>query len=96
MTRETVYYLERLQKTTAERNILTLDPGGGTLDDPFLIMEERIFYAEATVNDTHLGGENFDLGLERKNKKDLTSISHALRRLPTASLIMPRSGGGQL
>ncbi|KAF9645109.1 hypothetical protein BDM02DRAFT_709630 [Thelephora ganbajun] len=40
------------KETTGERNILIFDLSGGTLDDPFLTVEERIFYARATANDT--------------------------------------------
>ncbi|CAI0559934.1 unnamed protein product, partial [Linum tenue] len=51
-----------------------------------------IFEVKATVNDTHLGGEDFDNRLvshlvaefKRKNKKYISTNTRALRRLRTA------------
>jgi len=80
------------KKTVGERNILIFDLGGGTFNVSLLTIEEGIFEVKATTSDTHLGGEDFDNTLvnhfvqefKRKNKKDLSSNPHALRRLRTA------------
>ncbi|KAJ7357936.1 heat shock protein 70 family [Mycena albidolilacea] len=74
------------------RDLLIFDLGGGTFDVSLLTIEEGIFEVKATAGDTHLGGEDFDNRLvnhftqefKRKNKKDLSSNLHALRRLRTA------------
>ncbi|KAF9646523.1 hypothetical protein BDM02DRAFT_3188737 [Thelephora ganbajun] len=92
MMRETVYYFERLpyhqrshycshylrsrQKTTGECNTLIFDPGGGTLDNPFLTTEERIFYAKAITNDTWV-------------VRTLTSSSDARMRRTLPPSLMP-------
>merc|ERR1712216_979747 len=78
--------------STAERNVLIFDLGGGTFDVSLLTIEEGIFEVKSTAGDTHLGGEDFDNRLvnhfqqefKRKFKKDITSNPRALRRLRTA------------
>ncbi|KAJ7916116.1 70 kDa heat shock protein 1 [Mycena leptocephala] len=80
------------KKVAGERNVLIFDLGGGTFDVSLLSIEEGVFEVKATAGDTHLGGEDFDNRLvnhfaqefKRKNKKDLSSNLHALRRLRTA------------
>merc|ERR1712093_39680 len=75
-----------------ERNALIFDLGGGTFDVSLLNVEEGIFEVKATAGDTHLGGEDFDNRMvdhfvqefKRKNKKDISQNSRALRRLRTA------------
>ena len=78
--------------STAEKNVLIFDLGGGTFDVSLLTIEEGIFEVKATAGDTHLGGEDFDTRLsnhfaaefKRKHKKDISGNSRALRRLRTA------------
>jgi heat shock protein 1/8 len=73
-------------------NVLIFDLGGGTFDVSLLNIEGGIFEVKATAGDTHLGGEDFDARLvrhfmdefKRKNKKDISGNSRALRRLRTA------------
>jgi heat shock protein 1/8 len=80
------------KKSTAERNILIFDCGGGTFDVSILNIEDTIFEVRATAGDTHLGGEDFDTLLveyfadefKKKSKVDLTGNKKALRRLRTA------------
>ena len=80
------------KKSTAERNILIFDCGGGTFDVSILNIEDSIFEVRATAGDTHLGGEDFDTLLvehfadefKKKNKIDLAGNKKALRRLRTA------------
>jgi L1 cell adhesion molecule like protein len=80
------------KKSTAERNILIFDCGGGTFDVSILNIEDTIFEVRATAGDTHLGGEDFDTLLvehfadefKKKTKMDLTGNKKALRRLRTA------------
>ena len=75
-----------------EKNILIFDLGGGTFDVSLLNIDGGVFEVKATAGDTHLGGEDFDNRLvnlcvedfKRKNKKDLTTNSKAVRRLRTA------------
>lgn len=76
-----------------ERNVLIFDLGGGTFDVSVLaVCEGSLFEVLSTAGDTHLGGEDFDTRLvmyfaeefKRKQKKDLTGNSRALRRLRTA------------
>ena len=79
-------------KETKEKNILIFDLGGGTFDVSLLTIEDGIFEVKATAGNTHLGGEDFDSRLvahfveefKRKNKKDMSENSRALRRLRTA------------
>merc|ERR1711967_29820 len=85
------YGLDKKNSSTAEKNVLIFDLGGGTFDVSLLTIEEGIFEVKATAGDTHLGGEDFDTRLsnhfaaefKRKHKKDLTSNARALRRLRT-------------
>lgn len=80
------------KKSTAERNILIFDCGGGTFDVSVLNIEDTIFEVRATAGDTHLGGEDFDTLLveyfadefKKKTKVDLAGNKKALRRLRTA------------
>ena len=86
------YGLDKKSTSTAERNVLIFDLGGGTFDVSLLTIEEGIFEVKSTAGDTHLGGEDFDNRLvnhfqqefKRKFKKDITSNPRALRRLRTA------------
>ena len=48
------------KQSSAERNVLIFDLGGGTFDVSLLTIEEGIFEVKATAGDTHLGGEDFD------------------------------------
>ena len=48
------------KKSSAERNVLVFDLGGGTFDVSLLTIEEGVFEVKATAGDTHLGGEDFD------------------------------------
>merc|ERR1719450_309857 len=67
------------KQSTAERNVLIFDLGGGTFDVSLLTIEECIFEVKATAGDTHLGGEDFDnrtvnhfvQEFKRKHKKDI-------------------------
>ena len=69
------YGLDR--QSSAEKNVLIFDLGGGTFDVSLLTIEEGIFEVKATAGDTHLGGEDFDNRLvthftqefKRKHKK---------------------------
>jgi L1 cell adhesion molecule like protein len=80
------------EQAKGERNALIFDVGGGTFDVSLLTIEEGIFEVKATAGDTHLGGEDFDNRMvdhfvqefKRKNKKDISENSRALRRLRTA------------
>jgi heat shock protein 1/8 len=80
------------KKSTAERNVLIFDCGGGTFDVSILNIEDTIFEVRATAGDTHLGGEDFDTLLvehfadefKKKTKVDLSGNKKALRRLRTA------------
>ena len=84
------YGLDKM--TSAEKNVLIFDLGGGTFDVSLLSIEEGVFEVKATAGDTHLGGEDFDNRLvdaacrefKRKHKKDLTGNARAMRRLRTA------------
>nr|AHF52926.1 heat shock protein 70 [Colaphellus bowringi] len=76
-----------------EKNVLIFDLGGGTFDVSILTIDEgSLFEVKSTAGDTHLGGEDFDNRLvnhfveefKRKNKKDLSQNTRALRRLRTA------------
>ncbi|KAF9067295.1 heat shock protein 70 family [Rhodocollybia butyracea] len=84
------YGLER--NLTGEHNVLIFDLGGGTFDVSLLTIEDGAFEVKATAGDAHLGGEDFDTCLvdyfiqefKRKNKKDMSLHSRAVRRLRTA------------
>ena len=78
---------------TGEKNVLIFDLGGGTFDVSVLTVDEgSMFEVKSTAGDTHLGGEDFDNRLvshfvqefKRKQGKDISSNSRALRRLRTA------------
>merc|ERR1712216_640183 len=78
--------------SSAERNVLIFDLGGGTFDVSLLTIDDGIFEVKATAGDTHLGGEYFDNRMvnhfvqefKRKHKKDFTANPRAMRRLRTA------------
>lgn len=80
------------KKTTKEINVLIFDLGGGTFDISLLNIEEGIFEVKSTNGNCHLGGEDFDTRMvehfvqefKRKQKKDISKNSRALRRLRTA------------
>lgn len=80
------------KRTTHEKNVLIFDLGGGTFDVSVLVIDNGVFEVKSTAGDTHLGGEDFDNRLvthfvqefQRKNKKDITQNTRALRRLRTA------------
>ena len=86
------YGLDKKFTSTAERNVLIFDLGGGNCDASLISIDEGIFEVKSTAGDTHLGGEDFDNRLvnhfqqefKRKFKKDITSNPRALRRLRTA------------
>jgi heat shock protein 1/8 len=79
------------KKSSAERNVLIFDLGGGTFDVSLLTIEEGIFEVKATSGHTHLGGEDFDQRLvhyctsdfTKKTKITLDENPRALRRLRT-------------
>ena len=76
-----------------DKNVLTLDLGGGTFDMSVLnIAAGSVFNVISTARHTHLGSEDFVNRLvdyfvadfKRKFKKDISRIQPALRRLRTA------------
>merc|ERR1712194_278566 len=77
--------------SSAERNVLIFDLGGGTFDVSLLTIEEGIFEVKATAGDTHLGGEDFDNRMvdfflqdfKRRHRKDMSENDRAKRRLRT-------------
>ena len=79
------------QKETA-KNILVFDLGGGTFDVTILTISDGVFEVQATLGDTHLGGEDFDnrivdffvKQIKEKNNKDISGNPRSLRRLRTA------------
>eukprot|EP01025_Chloroclados_australasicus_P019554 TRINITY_DN2067_c0_g1_i5.p1 TRINITY_DN2067_c0_g1~~TRINITY_DN2067_c0_g1_i5.p1 ORF type:complete len:653 (-),score=128.21 TRINITY_DN2067_c0_g1_i5:408-2366(-) len=86
------YGLDKKSESSAERNVLIFDLGGGTFDVSLLTIDEGIFEVKATAGDTHLGGEDFDNRMvnffvqefKRKYKKDISDNPRSLRRLRTA------------
>merc|ERR1712063_71898 len=80
------------KQSSAERNVLIFDLGGGTFDVSLLTIEEGIFEVKATAGDTHLGGEDFDNRMvdyflqdfKRRHRKDITTNPRSLRRLRTS------------
>ncbi|KAM7278053.1 hypothetical protein ACFE04_005187 [Oxalis oulophora] len=86
------YGLDKVGSTSLEKNVLTFDLGGGTLDVSILTMEFGVFEVRATAGNLHLGGEDFDNRLlkyfakefKRKHKMDITGNPRALRRLKIA------------
>lgn len=79
------------KKSTAEKNVLIFDLGGGTFDVSLLTIEEGIFEVKATNGHTHLGGEDFDNRLvefcmaefKKKTGIDISKNQRASRRLRT-------------
>ncbi|KAG9397648.1 Heat shock protein 70 family [Carpediemonas membranifera] len=79
------------KQSTAEKNVLIFDLGGGICDVSLLIIVEGIFEVKATAGDTHLGGEDFDNRMvnhfvtefERKHKMDISGNARAMHRLRT-------------
>ena len=79
------------KKSSAEKNVLIFDLGGGTFDVSLLTIEEGIFEVKATNGHTHLGGEDFDNRLvefciaefKKKTGIDITNNPRATRRLRT-------------
>ena len=77
---------------TGERNVLTVDAGGGTYDVSLITIDDGLFEVKATAGNTHLGGEDFDNRMvahfveefKRKNKIDVTNNKRAIHRLKTA------------
>jgi len=83
------YGLDR--QSSAEKNILIFDLGGGTFDVSLLAIEEGIFEVKATNGHTHLGGEDFDekilnfliADIKKKLGVDISNNKRAIRRLRT-------------
>jgi L1 cell adhesion molecule like protein len=83
------YGLDR--QSSAEKNILIFDLGGGTFDVSLLAIEEGIFEVKATNGHTHLGGEDFDekilmylvADIKKKLGVDIMNNKRAIRRLRT-------------
>ncbi|KAI4346721.1 hypothetical protein L6164_007593 [Bauhinia variegata] len=87
------YGLEKkVNSSTSARNVFVFDLGGGTFDVSLLTINGDRFEVKATNGDTHLGGEDFDSTMvnyfvrefKRRNKKDISRNSRALRKLRTA------------
>lgn len=84
------YGLDR--QSSAEKNVLIFDLGGGTFDVSLLNITGGVFAVKATAGDTHLGGEDFDNNLlehfkkefQRKTGHDISDDARALRRLRSA------------
>ena len=78
--------------TKDERNVLIYDAGGGTMDVSLLNIDDGVFEVLATSGDCHLGGEDIDNRMvkhfinefKRKQKKDLSNNSRAVKRLKVA------------
>lgn len=78
-------------KSSAERNILVFDLGGGTFDTSILTLDSGVFEVKATCGDTHLGGEDFDNRMveyfstkfKQETGKDLRENPRSLKRLKT-------------
>jgi len=81
-----------LDQTTAQ-TVVVYDLGGGTFDVSVLRIESGVFSVKATLGDTHLGGEDFDLRLVEKLAEefkqttdiDLRRDRLALQRLKEAA-----------
>ncbi len=79
------------KKSSAERNVLIFDLGGGTFDVSLLTIEDGIFEVKATNGHTHLGGEDFDNVLvdfcmsafKKQTGIDIKGNPRSLRRLRT-------------
>ncbi|CAL1704195.1 unnamed protein product [Somion occarium] len=84
------YGLDR--QTSAEKNVLIFDLGGGTFDVSLLNITGGVFAVKATAGDTHLGGEDFDNNLlehfkkefQKKTGLDISEDARAIRRLRSA------------
>ncbi|VFQ89028.1 unnamed protein product [Cuscuta campestris] len=78
--------------SSASKNILVFDLGGGTFDVSIVTMEKDMFEVKAVKGDTHLGGGDFNNRMvrhfvaefERKHKKDISVNPRALGRLRAA------------
>ncbi|VFQ89027.1 unnamed protein product [Cuscuta campestris] len=78
--------------SSASKNILVFDLGGGTFDVSIVTMEKDMFEVKAVKGDTHLGGGDFNNRMvshfvaefERKHKKDISANPRALGRLRAA------------
>jgi molecular chaperone DnaK len=76
-----------------EQTIAVFDLGGGTFDISILDIGDGVFEVKATNGDTHLGGEDFDLGLidhladefKKEQGIDLRGDTMALQRLKEAA-----------
>ena len=86
------YGLDNCKSSSGEKHVLVFDCGGGTHDISLLSIEDGVFEVKATSGDSHLGGEDIDRNIveyciqefKKKNRKDLSSNSRAIRRLYTA------------
>lgn len=86
------YGLDNCKSSSGEKHVLVFDCGGGTHDISLLSIEDGVFEVKATSGDSHLGGEDIDRNVveyciqefKKKNRKDLSSNSRAIRRLYTA------------
>ena len=84
------YGLDR--QSSAEKNVLIFDLGGGTFDVSLLNITGGVFAVKATAGDTHLGGEDFDNNLldhfkkefQKKTGHDISEDARAIRRLRSA------------
>ena len=84
------YGLDR--QSSAEKNVLIFDLGGGTFDVSLLNITGGVFAVKASAGDTHLGGEDFDNNLlehfkkefQKKTGLDISDDARALRRLRSA------------
>lgn len=76
------------QKETA-KNILVFNLGGGTFDVTILTISDGVFEVQATLGDTHLGGEDFDNRIVdffvNKSRKKTTKIFQAIHARFAAS-----------
>jgi L1 cell adhesion molecule like protein len=81
-----------LNETSAEKNVLIFDLGGGTFDLAILNIDDGIFEIKATAGDAHLGWTDFDTRLvdhfvqefKRKSGRDISGHPRALQRLRLA------------
>lgn len=86
------YGLDNCKSSSGEKHVLVFDCGGGTHDISLLSIEDGVFEVKATSGDSHLGGEDIDRNVveyciqefKKKNRKDLSSNTRAIRRLYTA------------
>ena len=90
------YGLDR--QSSAEKNVLIFDLGGGTFDVSLLNITGGVFAVKATAGDTHLGGEDFDNNLldhfkkefQRKTKK-VCFIGDNMQDLGSSDLTLNRT-----